>query len=233
MKNDLDFAIFKRAQSGDADARDAIARHYRSYVFTVAREFGRENRGDPDDHRGAALFALARAINHYNPDKCDRFSGYLRAIVTRALMDLNKKDQRRFDRTVFNPTDDEAEPLFDRATAPDTTAPEIADAIERTSDPLARRLFVSLQSTGDIRVAAKLSGVRTRVARYVLGSVFAPNMVVSYMAQGRTFERIETQCPLPFDFAGDDGRNRRRPSPPISTGKPEKPEQLSLFAGVL
>jgi RNA polymerase sigma factor (sigma-70 family) len=81
--------LFRRAQSGDVAARNAIVTANLGLVHAVARRYAAHHPGELDDLTQAGALGLARAVERFDPERGVRFSTYaglwVRASCTRYL----------------------------------------------------------------------------------------------------------------------------------------------------
>jgi RNA polymerase primary sigma factor len=90
LTREEEVALSRKAKKGDEHARDELARHNLPFVVAVAKKhMGRGARLDDLIQEGNV--GLLKAIEHFDPDKGNRFATYavwwIRAYVTRYLKD--------------------------------------------------------------------------------------------------------------------------------------------------
>lgn len=165
---DLPVSVILSAQGGDEHAKERVFTHYRRYSKRVARLFYRQHRGDWEDHLAIAYNSIAVALRFYKPTLNSSFAGYMRVIMTRALMSENRKNTVRFDRTVFV---DEEDGLDDCGLAQyEQRFEALSDSTRafESCDPLPRRVFALLSAGLDFNGACREIGVRPTLARIAL-----------------------------------------------------------------
>jgi RNA polymerase primary sigma factor len=90
LTREEEVALSRRAKKGDVQAREDLVRHNLPFVVAVAKKhMGRGARLDDLIQEGN--FGLLKAIEHFDPEKGNRFATYavwwIRAYVTRYLKD--------------------------------------------------------------------------------------------------------------------------------------------------
>jgi len=90
LTREEEVALSRRAKKGDVQAREDLVRHNLPFVVAVAKKhMGRGGRLDDLIQEGN--FGLLKAIEHFDPEKGNRFATYavwwIRAYVTRYLKD--------------------------------------------------------------------------------------------------------------------------------------------------
>lgn len=93
-------ALFRRAKSGDAAAKEQIIKDHLLLVATIARRIARGQLPE-DEVISAANFALMKAFENFEPGLNNRFSGflklYVRGEIARLWKDRNIVDKGNFD----------------------------------------------------------------------------------------------------------------------------------------
>lgn len=86
-------ALVRRAQGGDADAREELIRAFRPFVMRVAADACGRFVGPSDDEASVALIAFDEAITVYQPDKGGSFLRFAETVIRRRLIDHFRKQQ--------------------------------------------------------------------------------------------------------------------------------------------
>ncbi len=85
----------RRAQMGQAEARDEILQQYRPFVMEVASACCRRGlQWENDDELSVAMLALNEAIDSYRPEALTGFLGFARAVIRRRLIDYFRRERR-------------------------------------------------------------------------------------------------------------------------------------------
>jgi len=86
----------RRAQQGDAQAREDLLSHYRPFVVAqAAKVAGRYVREGEDDEYAIALIAFNESIDAYDPKRGVSFLAFSETVIRRRLIDFFRKARRR------------------------------------------------------------------------------------------------------------------------------------------
>jgi RNA polymerase sigma factor (sigma-70 family) len=163
--------LFRKAQSGDSEARNFLIKNHLLFVATFAR---RHNRGRlPDDEIiSAANSALMNAVGRFDPERGNRFTRYLVPFLRGALASLwkekNTVEPKNGDFPEFTQyTEEERDGEGPGKAARGKVQKQIAELVPSTDELVADAEDLSLNLSMLSKCKAKLTAAEKELLRLI------------------------------------------------------------------
>lgn len=87
-------SLLESAQNGDDKSREKILTHFKSFILSVSSKVSKRYLTWSDDETSIGLFAMNKAIDHFNNKHGKSFLNFSYMLITREIIDFFRKENR-------------------------------------------------------------------------------------------------------------------------------------------